>query len=446
MPSSKEQCVICYRKNNIMDQHKNKLNFAIRTLWRNWAVAFGCPALVTLASTEIPPIWLPLLCLILAFVLMQQYRRRIYANNGHTRCSRVGWLTAIAMIATAVVMTVINFVYSPKILPLIVAENPRLPFISAMIVYPLMCAVSIYGLRVGKRCHCCQKCQLNHGFYGDESSVKKLYLDESQYQLKMILGLSAVISLVDLAYFCVFYINVNLSLSDRFFFIIAPVSIYLISLLFMMRRYFTMYAAAHYLDRKSNGLAGSQYTLVRFLLFAGDSLLLRRMPDGMWDTPVQEIVPHTTSPGDKQIDRLISEALGPGKFDWKYIFTNDGYINGANVMHYAVFLPDDYAALPDTEACTISTIQRLLRQQALSPYIANELYRIHTVTMAWKTYDRDGRRLYPIKNYRPTFRFSDMRNWTVDYNDALWLRIASNNQDRPLWKIRRLVNHLLWHR
>ena len=57
--------------------------------------------------------------------------------------------------------------------------------------------------------------------------------------------------------------------------------------------------------------------------------------------------------------------------------------------------------------------------------------------MAWKTYDRDGRRLYPIKNYRPTFRFRDFKTWDVDYNDLHWLDVATNNEDKPFYRLRR---------
>ena len=58
--------------------------------------------------------------------------------------------------------------------------------------------------------------------------------------------------------------------------------------------------------------------------------------------------------------------------------------------------------------------------------------------MAWKTYDRQGRRLYPIKHYRPTFRLRDLKDWDVDYSDLSWMSIAENNQDRPFFHTRRL--------
>ena len=93
--------------------------------------------------------------------------------------------------------------------------------------------------------------------------------------------------------------------------------------------------------------------------------------------------------------------------------------------------------------CSFDDIQRLLMVDRLSPYITNELYRIHNITMAWKTYDRRGRRLYPIRHYKPTFRLRDLKDWDVDYNDIVWLRVAGNNEDKPLYHVRRFINRYL---
>ena len=62
--------------------------------------------------------------------------------------------------------------------------------------------------------------------------------------------------------------------------------------------------------------------------------------------------------------------------------------------------------------------------------------------MAWKTYDRNGRRLYPIRHYRPTFRLRDLREWTVDYDDQSWFDIAQNNEDRRFFRLRNFWNNI----
>ena len=58
--------------------------------------------------------------------------------------------------------------------------------------------------------------------------------------------------------------------------------------------------------------------------------------------------------------------------------------------------------------------------------------------MAWKTYDADGRRRYPIKHYTPPFRIADIKNWDVDYDNPHWIYVSDNNEDSNFYQIRRL--------
>ena len=63
--------------------------------------------------------------------------------------------------------------------------------------------------------------------------------------------------------------------------------------------------------------------------------------------------------------------------------------------------------------------------------------------MAWKTYNRKGYRLYNIKNYKPTFRIRDIKDWDVDYNDIRWIFISENNEDCYFFKLRNFFNRYI---
>ena len=415
----------------------------VRLLWLNWAIAFGAPAMVTLASTLVPPIWLPLICLLIAYLLLLTHRRRTDSAHRLAGCSLVIWLTMAAMGAAAVITAMINIVYSPKVIPTVVAENPALPFITSLVVYPLMCAVSLYGIVMEKDNHCCRRCQANFGYYDGDSSVATFYSRESVYQLRLLLILSSVISIAATVYYFLFYINVNLNSPDRFFFVVLPLALYASSMGFMAIRYFRMYDAV-VSNRRGGTRVHSQFTLVRYLLFSGDCLLLQQSDSGDWDTPLQNVIDRTAGelPSGRASD-MVRKDLGDDDFTLRFMFENSGYTNGANILHYAVFLPENSQVLPSAHRCTFDDIQRLLMADTLSPYITHELYRIHSITMAWKTYDRDGYRLYPIRHYRPTFRLRDLKDWTVDYNDIGWLQVAKNNEDKPMFRIRRFINRYL---
>lgn len=135
---------------------------------------------------------------------------------------------------------------------------------------------------------------------------------------------------------------------------------------------------------------------------------------------------------------------GPADASIRYLYTNR--TSGGSVMlHYAVFVPDESKekALRGGKWCSLYEVDGLLNGNRLSPMLANELVRIHTITMAWKTYDRRGHRLYPIKNYKPIFRLRDFKEWDVDFNDPVWLQISVENEDRPFFRVRRVWRKFL---
>lgn len=70
--------------------------------------------------------------------------------------------------------------------------------------------------------------------------------------------------------------------------------------------------------------------------------------------------------------------------------------------------------------------------------LASEIHRLHTITMAWKTYDAEGRRLYKVKNYHPIFRLDGICDWDVDFNSPKWLDVARLNEDKRFFRLRKL--------
>jgi hypothetical protein len=85
----------------------------------------------------------------------------------------------------------------------------------------------------------------------------------------------------------------------------------------------------------------------------------------------------------------------------------------------------------------LSKIKELIADNKVSEIFKSEIERIYKMSMAWKTYDIKGEKIYNIRNYKPTFRVCDIKDWDVDYNDISWLFVSGNNADRPFFKIRK---------
>lgn len=422
-----------------MPQHHNISTSTVRGLWNNWTLAFGSIALVMVCSLFVPKTILPVILLGLAYALMSKMKSD-HSCSKMGACYMVLWAMAITMFWSAVVMLLINLLHARWFFGGILAIepfNPRHPYVSSLIIFPIALAVSIYFLIRGHKSKLCRNCQARFGYYEPDSVVATLYFRETRYQLRMLLWLSLLLSIVDWAYYYLFYINVNYNKPDKFYFIIMPIAVYLLSLVYMSVRYMSI--SEDMLDRTSPRGIRPMMTMIRFLVFSGDKVFLAEGTDELVDTPAHLIVPRREQMSIDDATRKFSDISGIDNFETRYLYTDSGYVNGANVLHYAVFLPEgeEPANKLRGDWHTIDQLDRWLKAGQLAPLLVREIYRIYSVTMAWKTYDRNGHRLYPIKNYQPTFRLRDFRKWDVDYSDIHWLDVASNNEDKPFYRLRR---------
>ncbi|MDE6238991.1 MAG: hypothetical protein K2M54_03275 [Muribaculaceae bacterium] len=423
-----------------MTQHHNISTATIRGLWNNWAIAFGAIALVTFFSLFISKVILPAIIFVLAYVMMAKLK----SDSGNSKmgaCNLIVWATAIILFWSGLIMVIINIIHAEWFFGgrfVVEPFNPQHPYVASLIIFPTALAVSIYFLARGHSLKICQNCHARFGYYHQSSSVATLYFREARYQLRLMLMLSLLLSIVDWGYYYFFYINVNFNSPDKFYFIIMPIAVYLISLVYMSLRYMSM--SDDLVARYSSKNMKPMMTLVRFLVLSGDRILLSEQSDGLIDTPVKKTMTRREEISLDEARHEFADMSGTKDFDLKFLYSESGYVNGTNVIHFAAFLPDaaeSHDLRVRGQWNTIDQLDRQLKAHKLTPLLMSELHRIYNITMAWKTYDRDGRRLYPIKNYHPTFRLRDFKKWDVDYTDLHWLDIASNNEDRPLFRLRR---------
>lgn len=422
-----------------MPANHNMSTKTIRGLWNNWAYGFGAIALVMFLSLFIPKTILPFVLFILAFVLMS----RIKAESSGSKigaCHLILWAIVLILFWSGLVMVVINilranwffdgrFAFEPF--------NPRHPYVCSLIIFPISLGISVYFLIRGHKLKICQNCHHRFGYYDPKSAVARLYYQEARYQLRMMMWLSLLLSCIDWLYYYLFYINVNYNTPDKFYFIFMPIAVYVISLVYMTVRYMTM---ADELAEASNPKnLKPMKTLIRYLVLDGDSILLNEGEDRLTDTPAKITIPHTEELSIEKASREFSDISGLSDFDTRYLYSDNGFFNKMNIVHYAAFLKGDAndSGKLSGEWLKLDELNRRLKEGRLAPQLYSELTRIYNITMAWKTYKLNGERIYPIKHYIPTFRLRDFPKWNVDYTDLRWLDIASNNQDRSFFKLRR---------
>lgn len=173
-------------------------------------------------------------------------------------------------------------------------------------------------------------------------------------------------------------------------------------------------------------------------------MLLHFDANGAWDTPAETVIQRKKTVDSEEAGELYRDITGRSAAALRYCYTNPGFATGSNMVHYAVFVDPDEAVQYAEGNMWFNPymLDKALASNSLSPILANELFRIHTMTMAWKTYDRSGRRLYPIRHYQPTFRLRDLSKWDIDYDDQTWFDVAGNNQDKPFYHIHKFFNRI----
>jgi hypothetical protein len=432
-----------------LHQRKEGLSAAIFGLWRNWAIAVGVLIILAFLSITIRQVWMAPVSLICFFAL--QLLRGIINKQRVPVCSRLYKEVSIIVLIIAGVIIIRNFTGitgGPDDVPG-VPLNARGPLIGILISAPVTSLVALIFLLQRQEPLVCLLCRQRYGSVIRNGFVGILYEREWRYQTRLLCMLSLLISAAAWAYYLTRYINVSFNRADYFFFLWMPVSVYVMSLIFLGWRYYSLWV--YYCQRDEGHIVElPSSTTVRFLVLCDDKILLNmRQTDKIYtegvgvmrfDTPASYTLPYQEHYDLPMAIELFQRQSGIVGTEIRKVYASPDNVTFHNLFHYIAFLDSDQ--LPehshlDGEWLSLGEIRQLMSQHLTGLELNAELARIYSVAMAWKTYNREGRRLYPFKHYRPTFRLKDLRSWDVDYSDPHWLSVWRLNEDCRCFRLRR---------
>lgn len=399
-------------------------------------VCGGVITLLSLVGLWFKPTFMP----IFAFLLLLPIVVMGNGNNsrGDVNCSLINHYTFFAILLSGIVMLAINLINTSWI-TIKTFGSDEVKYISTLVVYPI--AAMFYGiamLRRGKPEYCiaCKEKSCNSV---KKSIERNLFHRESRSLLISLFVLSLLISIVAWTYYFVFYINVNINSPDIFFFYITPVAAYGLYVFYMLSRYANIQFKFTIAPGRAEHL---HVTHLRYWVLKGDKMMLQMIGiDGagaeLYDTPAVGEMPYTEKVSHEQARQAFSNLSGTNDFTLKYLFVTSD--ETSNIMHYVAVLNSKDVKTPalQGEYYNLYEVNEMLKAGQLVKPLGYELHRVFEITMAWKTYDREGNRLYPIKKYRPTFRLADILDWNVDYDDLSWMGISKNNADKPFFKLKK---------
>ncbi|MDE5728367.1 MAG: hypothetical protein K2H83_05915 [Duncaniella sp.] len=429
---------------------------AVYALWINWVISVGALCVPVLTSVYVPAIAVPLLCILLG-VLLFFYTNRSMRDRS-VICPLIPSVAYRSLLVSALIMAVILISYSHGIVDRFFETellNRRIPFLTVLIVSPVTFFYSVLAWLQGtRRFGVCQRCKMVLGDFSERGIMGSVLDEESRFQHTFMRWIWGVVALISWGYYMLFYINVNINVPDKFFLGWVPAILYLISVVYLATRYFTIWAY-YYSNLETNDHASAPSTAIRYLILSSDTIFLSRLgefadrPDqNLYDTPAIIAIDYHADIDLATAKRVFTEisAMKEDTFDIRFMYYSADNTGTQNIFHYIV-CPHTRKELEDQSFFkgkwfNLTQLERALHNHDVSRLLASELNRLHTVTMAWKTYDAEGRRLYKIKNYRPSFRFKGICDWDVDFNSQRWLKVARLNQDKPFFRLRRLIDRL----
>lgn len=423
---------------------KQSAKRSIYSMWINWAVAYGAISFIVLVAPVVPIWGLPIMILLEILTVISFLRSKKIDNP--SSCLRMLYLSAVILFWTMLVLVIIivlnlEFIHVEILHDFRQLVDQSQPYSLTLIIYPIIACVTIFSLLQNRKSPFCQHCKASRYTNCNSSFVSKMYSSEAKFQRKLALAISIICLAVAWIYFLTLE-NETKTARDIFIYIGFPILLYLISLVYMAFRYVDMWI--EYLDYASVPRGDVACSTLRFLVFGDDYLcLIKEQADFSgelyYDTPFTLDIDIDKDINDSKASNLFNSMTELTDVNLRLLYKNSDFSAGHNVYHYACFI-DDKKNIKSLQAewFNLGQLDRLIKERAVSPMLASEIKRIYTITMAWKTYTRDGKRLYSIKNYVPTFRLKDLKNWDVDYNDITWINIADNNEDKRFFVLKKL--------
>ncbi|MBR3831764.1 MAG: hypothetical protein IKJ52_11050 [Muribaculaceae bacterium] len=424
----------------------------IYSLWLNWIIAVGALSILPIISLYTSKLLLPIIVFTLEVFLYILVRHNTMARM--PSCMRLPHIVMVSLFWSGIVMLMINIYNSQTIIKFQMFSGPineDIPYITLLIISPITFVVTLYNLYKGLNSNICRECRARNGNIPERGFLGKLYSQEGEFLSYMLMSLSLLLSILGWGYYFIFYINTNINDIDRFVFVWIQMIVFVVSIIYLGIKYWGLWL---YYSQSIDGqsLRYNSSTLIRYIIICDDFIYLKTpnididniaVDETKIDTPARLYLKYKKNISKYEEVDFFKALSGISNVELRLLYKNNNFNTECNIFHYAYFV-DDKSIIEKSrlegEWYSFSQMVEMIKTHKLSPLFESELNRIYTIVMSWKTYDLKGKRLYAIKDYKPTFRLRDLKDCDVDYNDINWLYVSAYNADRPFFYVRNLWN------
>lgn len=428
-----------------LEEQKHQTH-ALFALWRDWVVACGAPMLVMLFSIWLPAVWLPLVTFILTVLLI--WAVKTSKQSAIMSCHLTIYVIYRAMLYSGIIMLALAFLVKHELLEQwFGAYNKVHAYIPELVIAPVTYLVAKYALIRREKLNFCKDCNERLGQKIEQGFLGRMFRQEGRFQQKVLTLMFLGLTIEGYLYYWIIYFNGYFNATDKFAFVWLPIIVYAGSVILMGFRYFMLWMY-YSQDRQGGDVEHASVTRLRYIIVHDDKMYLAPSEDSKYKDPdeVEYDTPavYTFQRRDKimapEAEEYFVRLTKIHDLSIRFMYASETVGGAINSIHFIVEIknPEELTDSPlKGEWYSLTQVNDMLHQRRLSPMFMAELHRLYHITMAWKTYDRDGKRRYRQKHYRPAFRLKDIHNPDVDYNDKQWLYVSRMNEDIPFFKLRR---------
>lgn len=434
-----------------MRQRKIDNAKGIFIIWLSWITGTGALVLLIVLSLWVKPEYMPFVALGLDLALFSHIRRN--RQNRIPTCLLVPFLCSRVLFWSALVMAAINLIYSNWIITYFFEPdtlNMQIPFIAQLIVAPILLAVTAWASIRKSKMGFCRDCYIRHGSPAERGFLGKISNQEGRYQTKLLLIIAFICTGISYGYYLLAYINLSLTNLDKFVFVWSTVGLFLVTSAYTAVRYLGLWG--YYCKKQENiDRVSITMTRLRYLVFYDNYICIAEPRDHfnklideeqLPDVPVQISLPYRAKVSLTDAKNYFKSSTHIDDADIRPMYETLDNNADNNIFHYLCFLNEEQkqqfdANIKDCRWLTLHELAEMINHGQLATLLSAEFIRLHKIATAWKTYTPDGRKKYKIKHYKPSFRLCDLPDYKVDFNDNQWLYVDDNNEDKPLFFLRK---------
>lgn len=303
----------------------------------------------------------------------------------------------------------------------------------------------------------CVSCKLEYGDKINRNRLHAIFRYESHLQLKYLVILFGVLSLLVWTYFIFFYVRLQLTERDHYVFIWLIVLAFAFEEIYFAIRYYNLYldleAADEIIDPETleNRIT---HSYVRFYVIFKNEIFVN--PDTKEemskygkaiDTPFF-IRREESGISLSDLKHLILDMTGV-KGELRFFYGRKFGRRGHGVLRYFYFVDSYDNQSPKIkeygEWMNFTQIKQIYSTDPaqLAPLFVQDTTRLSTIMLTSKKYDERGFRRNKIQSYVPTFDLIDVRKSTINFQDDKWIRVSMFNSDTSFFRLKRILKRII---